>query len=91
MQRPELVKKILDYIKILYKADYVGLLEVDQLEDEYTCTIGIPSYMSPTTISTQAADDESFLEFLFEELRVRNYVRTEIYKVIRTNEKREEK
>lgn len=90
MRRIELEKKILDYIKILYNAEYVGYLRVDQDEDSYTLQIGLPSYMTLTSISRDAGSDTEFLEFIEEELRTRNYMRQDIYKVIRTNEDRKE-
>lgn len=46
--------------------------------------------MSPTTISIECDTDEQFLEFIQSELRSRNYMRLDIYKVIRTNDSKEE-
>lgn len=89
-QRKDLENRIHDYIKNLYKAEYVGLLTVYQDGTEYMFTIGIPSYMSPTGIFHQADSDQEFLDFIYEELRVRNYMRLEFYKVIRKDETREE-
>lgn len=90
MQQLELVQKIRDYIKDCYKADYVGLLEVDKTDSIYKFSIGIPSYMSPTTIGIDCDTDEEFLEYIYKELRTRNYMRLDKYKVIRTNDSREE-
>lgn len=90
MQRPDLENKIHDYIKTLYKAIYKGLLLVEQEGDIYTFTIGIPSYMIPTVTNYESNNDTEFLEYIYEDLRVRNYMRLEFYKVVRTNETREE-
>ncbi len=90
MQRPELVEQILDYIKTLYKAEYVGVIEVDQLLTVYKFKMGIPSYMTPTTNIYEASSDEDFLNYIYEELRTRNYMRLDIYKTERTNDTREE-
>lgn len=90
MQRLDLAEMILDYIKQLYKAEYVGLLEVHQDNDMYTLHIGMPSYMMQTTISYQTDSDSKFLNFVKEELRTRNYMRLDIYKVNRKNDSKEE-
>lgn len=89
MRRTELEQKIHDYIKTTYNAEYKGLLRVEQENDIYALTLGIPSYMARTHIACNADNDEDFLSYIFEELRVRNYVRQEVYKVVRTNEETE--
>lgn len=90
MQRPELVAQILDYIKTLYKAEYKGFIEVDQLLTVYKFKMGIPSYMVPTVNIYEANSDDDFLAYIYEELRTRNYMRLDIYKTDRTNDTREE-
>jgi len=90
MRRKDLENKIHDYIKNLYKAEYIGLLRVEQEGISYVFTLGMPSYMVPTTIGYDTESDQEFLDFIYEELRTRNYMRLEIYKVIRTNDSREE-
>lgn len=91
MEELELEQQIHDYIKTLYKAEYVGLLKVNKLNPGFSLTIGLPSYMSPTTISSDHVTEEDFLNFIFEELRTRNYMRVEFYKVIKEkNDSKEE-
>lgn len=90
MRRTGLENVILDYIKTLYNAEYVGYLRVFQEDDSYTLQIGLPSYMTLTNISRDSASDTEFLDFIKEEFRTRNYMRQDIYKVIRTNEDRKE-
>lgn len=91
MEELELEQKILDYIKTIYNAEYIGLLKVKKLNPGYQLTIGLPSYMFPTTISSDHTTDEDFLNYIYEEVRVRNYLRVEFYKVIREkNDSREE-
>lgn len=100
MRRPELEQKILDYIETLYKAKYVGLLEVEQIDEInpvtqevqplYKFKIGVPSYMVPTTTSINIDNDDAFLAYIYEDLRVRNYMKLDKYKVIRTENTREE-
>lgn len=86
MRLTELEEKILDYMKTLYKAKYKGRLEVHKNNTEYTVIIGVPSYVTPTYISIDTDNEDTFLEYIYSELKNRNYVRMEIYKVIRTNE-----
>lgn len=81
MHRPDLVKKILDYIRTTYNAEYVGRLEVIQTDTTYVFIIGLPSYMIPTSITYQTEDENDFLNYIYEELRTRNYMRLIIYKV----------
>lgn len=100
MQRPDLVQQILDYIETLYKAKYVGLIEVEQLNDidpvtqetqvSYKFKLGVPAYMIPTVTIINVDNDDAFLDFIYEDLRVRNYMKIDKYKVIRTENIREE-
>lgn len=89
MERPELVQMILDYIKNLYKAEYEGSINVTQIGTTYRLNIGLPSYMNPSSIACDANSDEEFLDFIKEELRVRNYMRVYFYRVNRLKEERE--
>lgn len=90
MKRSDLVQKILDYIKTTYKAVYKGYVDVDQDNKQYIFTIGLPSYMSPTHITGEFESDEQFLDYIFEELRTRNYMRIDYYKAIKTNDSKQE-
>ena len=83
MQRADLEQKILDYIKTLYKAEYTGLLEVTQDNDAYVFRIGLPSYMATTRIMGDFSSDDDFLNHIYEELRTRNYMRLDIYRIVR--------
>lgn len=89
MERPELVKMILDYIKSLYKAEYKGSINVTQNGTTYRLNVGLPSYMNPTSIAYDANSDEEFMDFIKEELRTRNYMRVYFYQVNRLTEERE--
>lgn len=83
MNEQELAQEIRDYIKSLYNADYIGYLEVEKLNPGYKMSIGIPSYMFPTVLAGDFETDEEFLDYIFEDLRTRNYLRQDYYKVIR--------
>ena len=89
MQIQELEQLIHDYIKSYYKAEYTGLLQVEKLNPGYKFIIGIPSYMSPTSLAIDCETDEEFLEYVYLELRKRNYIRKDVYKVVRTPLSRE--
>lgn len=90
MTELELTQAIRDYIMSSYNANYVGYLIVEKLNPGYKMSIGIPSYMFPTTIAGDFSTDEEFLDFIFKELRERNYMRVDYYKGIRTPNSREE-
>lgn len=90
MQEQELVQKIRDYILNLYKAEYTGLLTVIKTGNEYKFKIGIPSYMAPTSIIGNFETDEEFLDYVYEELRTRNYMRLYIYRVTKTPDLKDE-
>lgn len=95
MRRPELEEQILDYIKTLYNATYIGVLTVDQedqvdpvtqeVQRRYIFLMGVPSYMVPTTNIINIDTDEEFIDYIFEELRTRNWMKIEKYQVKRTN------
>lgn len=97
----ELEQKILDYIRITYKANYTGFLKVEKFPSTYPSydsnpgpgyrfSIGIPSYMFPTTIACDFLTDQEFLDFIYSELNTRNYMRVYFYKVKRTENSKEE-
>jgi len=90
MRQQELEKKIADYILEIYKAEYIGLLNVFKDDDIYSLHIGIPSYMMPTKLSGQFDNDNQFLDYIYEELRKRNYMRIYFYKVERNKNSIEE-
>jgi hypothetical protein len=87
MNEQELEQEILDYIKNLYKADFIGKIEVTK--NPYSLLLGIPSYMHPTLLSGDFSDDTTFLEYIYKELKTRNYMRVYFYKVTRTNKPHE--
>jgi hypothetical protein len=89
MERPELVQRTLDYIKTTYKAEYEGSINITQNGTEYRLNIGLPSYMTPTSIACDANSDDEFMDFIEKEFRERNYMRVYFYRVNRLTEQRE--
>ena len=90
MSEQELVQKILDYIMTLYKAEYTGSISVTRSDNSYIFRIGVPSYLCPTAISGDFESDDDFLQYIYEELRIRNYMRLYIYKVTKNSYSKEE-
>jgi len=86
MEEQELERQIRDYIKTIYNAEYEGLLKVKKENNFYIFTIGIPSYMTPTTITYEVASDDIFLRLIKEELKKINYMRIYFYKVVKNEE-----
>jgi len=85
MTELELEQAIRDYILTLYKACYIGWLKVEKFNPGYRLSLGIPSYMFPTTVAGDWETDTDFLNYIYEDLRVRNYMRVYFYKVNRTS------
>lgn len=83
MTELELQTKILDFFKTHYNACYIGYLEVIRNDTFYTFKIGIPSYMYPTVIQGDFNNDDDFLEFIYDEMKIRNYMRIYFYKTQR--------
>jgi hypothetical protein len=83
MTELELVNEILDFIKIQYKANYIGVIKVTKADGIYTLSIGIPNYKFPTLLSGNFENDEDFLEYIKKELSSRNYMRVYFYEVRR--------
>lgn len=90
MTEQELELKIRDYIKTLYNAEYNGILTVTKTENIYRFSIAIPSYMTLTSLAMETESEQEFLDYIYEELRTRNYVRVYFYKVTRTEDLTEE-
>ena len=90
MTEIELTQAIRDYIQTLYKACFIGWLKVEKLYPGYKLSIGIPSYMFPTTIAGDWETDEEFLNYIYEEFRTRNYMRVYFYQVHRTTRNEED-
>lgn len=90
MEEKELEQMIRDYIMTLYNAEYIGFLKVEKLNPGYKMSIGIPHYMFPTTFAGDFETDEEFLNAVYEDFKIRNYMRVYFYKVVRTPNSREE-
>ena len=65
----------------VYKATYNRRLEVKNTDGIYTLILGVPDDLIPTSISFQTEDSQAFLDYVYEELRTRNYMRTYFYQV----------
>jgi len=83
MRRQDLEQKTHDFIKSYYNADYNGELIIEQIDDVYSLSLAIPSYMTKTNIGGQFESDKSFLDYIERELKLRNYIRVYFYKIIR--------
>ena len=61
-------------LEINIKRNIKNRLEVKFENGIYTLLLGIPNDLIPTTISLQTNDPQEFLDFIYEELRTRNYM-----------------
>lgn len=91
MDEATLTQKIIEYMTNLYNAEFVGKIKVEKNDLDYTLTLGIPTGEFETTMSISTDSDEDFLNFAYEELRKRNYVRTDYYRIVREEIKRNER
>ena len=66
------------------------MLEVKELNPGFQLKLGIPSYLMPTYITCDCESEEEFLNFVYAELKRRNYVRQDVYRVYREELTREE-
>lgn len=85
MSIEDLENAIREYIKKLYNATYNNRFEVKYDKGVYSLVLGIPDNVIPTSISIQTDDPQEFLDYIYEELRTRNYMRVYSYKVRRTD------
>lgn len=83
MNNKELEKKIHDFIANVYKAKYIGRLEVSNQNGMYTLLLGVPSPDFPTTITLQTDNPQEFLDYIEDELKNRDYMRVYYYNVKR--------
>lgn len=86
IEQPELLQKMLGYIKIHYEAEFIGYSRITKSNNIYTVELGFPNPMNPTFINIEADSDEDFLISIEKDLLKRNYIRIDSYKVIRIDE-----
>lgn len=79
----DLEDKIHDYIRNLYKKEFIGELIVTYKDGIYELSLGIPVADIPTKISLQTDDEEEFLKYICNELKSRNYNRVEYFVIKR--------
>lgn len=84
MSTEELENMIHECIKTLYSATYNRRLEVNHDNGVYSLVLGIPDDVMPTTISLQTNDPQVFLDYIYNELKNRNYMKVYFYQVRRT-------
>ena len=76
----ELKQVILDYIRELYKCEYVGEIKIEDLDPVgYKVSFYLDHSENPLVIMSDLPDDE-FLIFIKEELRKRKLHKTSYYK-----------
>lgn len=81
MTHTELKQVILDYIRSSYKADYIGKLEIDNLDPiGYKVSIYLNNDYYPLVIMADLPDEE-FIPFIKKEISNRNLVKNKYYKL----------
>lgn len=73
MTTTELEQVIRDYIRDIYKKEYIGKIKIEALDSTGYCVkLGMDTPEQPITIYAEL-DDEAFLKFIKKELRSRNF------------------
>lgn len=80
MTTEELKQVILDYIKDIYKAEYVGKIEVEELNPGYKVSLYIHGDEVPISIMADLPEDD-FINFIKEEIRSRKLIKNDYWKI----------
>lgn len=73
MTTKELEQLTLEYIRDIYKKEYIGKIEVQKLDPiGYSIRLGMITPLAPLVICGML-DDEAFLKFLKEEIRAKKF------------------
>lgn len=79
--------KIFNFIEEKYKVQFLGKVEIIIIDDEYCLNLTLNNYMIPLTICSQSTNDDDFYNFITKELSLRDLVRVDYLKLVKTNEK----
>ena len=79
--------KILNFIETKYNATFLGKVEVVIDGEEYCLNFTLNNYMIPMIICYQSADDDTFYTHITKELSLRDLVRVDYLKLVKTDER----
>ena len=79
--------KIFNFIEEKYKATFLGKVEVKIDNDEYCLNLSLNNYMVPMVICSQSENDDNFYNFITKELSLRDLVRVDYLKLVKTDER----
>lgn len=79
--------KIFNFIEEKYKAIFLGKVEIEIKDKEYCLNLSLNNYMIPIIICYQAENDDDFYNKITKELSLRNLVRVDYLKLVKTNER----
>lgn len=83
MTHTELNQVIRDYMKFIYKADFIGKIDIEDLEPVgYKVSFYLDNPEYPLVIIADLPDEE-FISFIKKELRIRKLIDTKYYKTIK--------
>lgn len=79
--------KVFNFIEKKYKAEFLGKVEIKVNDDEYCLYLSLNNYMVPIIICAQSTSDDNFYNFITKEISLRDLVRVDYLKLVKTNEK----
>lgn len=80
MTHTELKQAILDYIRDLYKMEFIGIIKIESLYPEgYKVSFNFNNSENPLVIISDLPDEE-FLKYIKEEIRCRKFLKTKYFK-----------
>lgn len=83
MTHQDLKQVILDYFRTTYEAEFIGKLEIENLDPVgYKIKLYLDNDYYPLVIIADLPDEE-FIEYIKEELRSRKLHKTKFYKAIK--------
>lgn len=83
MTHIELKQVILDYIRDLYKMEFIGIIKIEDLKPQgYKISFNFNNSENPLVIIADLPDQE-FLKYIKEEIRKRKFQRTKYFKAIK--------
>ena len=81
--------KIVEFIEKQYKAEFLGLVKIEIIGEDYSMKLFTSNPMNPIVICAQVTNDDAFYDFVTKEISERDLVRVDHVKLIKIDENRE--
>lgn len=78
-----LENRIFDYIECIYKAEFLGDVQVSISPNcVYTLSLILDNYMAPIEMSFECCSDEEFYQKATKQISQRNFIQVQYFKLI---------